>query len=129
MKECGGCAMCCKSLPIPFPEDIAKPGNQWCKYWTKKTGCKIYSDRPQICRDYYCAWILDDILPDELRPDRCGAIMHYKEGELVVVVSDRNQNAWREGMLGHILDEYPEPFTIYCGGILLCKVGAHDEPN
>ena len=122
MRDCGSCAMCCKVMPIDQP-DISKPGNEWCKHWSKKTKCSIYSTRPKVCAGFYCAWITEKVLPDELRPDKCGAILKYNEnGKLIVVVSDRNVNAWREGILGAVLEEYEEGYSVYSGGIKLAEV-------
>lgn len=50
-------------------------------------GCTIYADRPQKpCRTFQCAWLRrGSPLPDDLRPDRCGAI----------VLADRDYLGWK----------------------------------
>jgi hypothetical protein len=52
-----------------------KPGSP-CRHCTA-AGCGIYEERPQVpCVNFQCAWLQDpDTLPDEMRPDLCGAIV------------------------------------------------------
>ena len=39
-------------------------------------GCSIYEKRPDPCKTFKCAWLeSSDILPDNMRPDLCGAIV------------------------------------------------------
>ena len=50
-------------------------------------GCAIYPDRPEDpCRSFVCGWLQDGSpMPEELRPDRCGAI----------VIFNRQWQRWR----------------------------------
>jgi len=52
-----------------------KPGKP-CQHCTAQ-GCAIYPDRPvQPCVTFKCAWLQEDSpLPEDMRPDRCGAIV------------------------------------------------------
>lgn len=47
-----------------------------CQHCTTE-GCAIYENRPKNpCQTYRCAWLREDGgLPDEFRPDLCGAIV------------------------------------------------------
>ena len=43
-----------------------------CKFLEKE--CTIYSDRPETCRRFYCAWA-QELLPEWTRPDKTGAVV------------------------------------------------------
>ena len=75
-KSCGTCNMCCKSLEIDY---FNKPMGVLCKHW-KGTGCSIYSERPQVCRDFECDWREDRDLPITMRPDKTGVILRRVQG-------------------------------------------------
>lgn len=77
VNHCGECRACCFSLYIedgPF----AKPSNQWCPNCAHNFGCKVYQQRPSVCRSFKCTWLKsqsrNDRMAPELRPDQCGAI-------------------------------------------------------
>jgi hypothetical protein len=52
-RSCAGCTLCCK---LPAIEALGKPAFQWCAHCDPKSGCAIYEQRPQPCRDFICAW-------------------------------------------------------------------------
>jgi Fe-S-cluster containining protein len=112
-RECGSCSMCCKILPIE--EGINKPANEWCKHWTKKTRCSIYSSRPEVCKGFECVWLQDTLLPDEIRPDKSKVVLKYHNERLIAVVDRDHPNAWREGLLGKLLEKYDDGYSIYIG--------------
>jgi Fe-S-cluster containining protein len=51
--KCGSCAACCTAFNIPVLE---KPEGQPCQHLCE-TGCSIYRNRPDVCREYSCAWL------------------------------------------------------------------------
>jgi Fe-S-cluster containining protein len=71
--HCGECTACCRD---PFIRRDASFGSA-CVH-CKPEGCRIYFNRPQQCRDFECHWLssqkLNDKMPEELRPDRCGVM-------------------------------------------------------
>ena len=58
-RTCGSCSMCCKLPPVP---ELDKPENQWCRHCRpgKPVPCTIYQSRPDICREFFCQWLIDD---------------------------------------------------------------------
>jgi hypothetical protein len=85
-RPCGGCTMCCKVAAVP---EIDKPASTWCRNCDKSKGCKIYQQRPQACRDFYCLWKVMLDFPEELRPDRCKVIWQMTEdGRTAVATTD-----------------------------------------
>ena len=70
--KCGGCIVCCKTLEIDEPQ-LRKPTGALCPNCTG-AGCAIYQTRPALCRTWFCMWRRLALLPDELRPDKCGIV-------------------------------------------------------
>lgn len=64
--------MCCQALEIDEPE-LKKPAFSLCPHCTG-SGCGIYEWRPQMCRNWYCAWRYIGSLPDRVRPDRAHVV-------------------------------------------------------
>jgi hypothetical protein len=73
-RQCGTCTQCCIVAAIDKPEIQKAPGVA-CRHC--RGGCTIYETRPQICRDYHCAWRILPILPYDWRPDRCGILAEW----------------------------------------------------
>jgi len=73
-RNCGPCTACCQGWLVSEKMEM-KPGTP-CKHCSA-AGCGIYEDRPAVpCASFECAWLKqDDTLPDEMRPDICGAIV------------------------------------------------------
>lgn len=72
-RACGDCRMCCKLPDIP---ELAKPIDTWCRHADLDRpdgGCKIYNDRPAVCRSFACGW-LKGLGQERDRPDRLGVM-------------------------------------------------------
>jgi hypothetical protein len=71
-RECGGCTLCCKLLPVP---PLQKPGNTRCKFQRFKKGCAVYhtAKMPMECGVWNCRWLVNDDADELARPDRA----HY----------------------------------------------------
>ena len=74
--HCGNCTACCRVYNIP---KFNKPAGKWCEHCAIGQGCKIYDDRPDVCRDFECLWLQSQSIPGavlgpELRPDRCKVV-------------------------------------------------------
>jgi hypothetical protein len=67
-RECGECTACCVNLRIDEP-GLQKKAGIPCPNMTPKGGCKIYSERPSVCRTWHCAWRYMSQLGEEWRPD------------------------------------------------------------
>jgi len=65
-RSCGTCIMCCKVYAI---RELNKPAGRWCVHAERGRGCKIYNDRPDICRAFYCMWRIDRTLGPEWKPE------------------------------------------------------------
>lgn len=73
-RTCKNCDVCCHILEV---RELNKPSHKNCNHRAEGGGCGIYNDRPSICREWNCAYILE-LLPDEerFRPNNLG-LMFY----------------------------------------------------
>ena len=73
-RECGSCTACCEGWLTSEKMNL-EPGSP-CQHCTS-AGCAIYESRPvSPCRAFKCAWLTEEqSLPDEMQPNRCGAIV------------------------------------------------------
>jgi len=81
-RECGECTACCVDLYIK-DDGFEKPADQACPNMIKNGGCKIYLQRPSVCRDWHCAWRFMEQLNDEWRPDRIGILVRSDENGII----------------------------------------------
>ena len=77
MNSCGSCNVCCAGTLIA---DIHghKMGNGTPCHFLKNEKCSIYSDRPEVCREYYCLYA-QDIIPNLQRPDTNGIMVTIQD--------------------------------------------------
>ncbi len=97
-RDCGSCSMCCCLLEI---EDLNKPADKWCGHCRPGNGgCSIYADRPEVCRNFACQWLINEGVPDFWFPKKSKMVLQLVVGEthaeLRVHVDDRFPNQWRE---------------------------------
>jgi hypothetical protein len=71
-RACGDCVVCCQVLNIDQP-DMLKPAGQMCLHCTG-TGCGVYAVRPNVCREWECAYKRIASMPPETRPDKLGVL-------------------------------------------------------
>jgi Fe-S-cluster containining protein len=71
-RECGACTVCC-IVPGIDTREIQKRTGSVCRHCSGG-GCAIYESRPKACREFFCAWMQDDRLGPDWRPDRSGVL-------------------------------------------------------
>jgi hypothetical protein len=86
-RSCGGCTACCTALGV-----VELKKKMWVRCDEECTsGCSIYDNRPQSCRDFTCLWLTGNIEGDERRrPDQLGLIFvgqgkKFKEIDIPVI--------------------------------------------
>lgn len=82
MRECAGCVACCTLTRVP---ELDKPYGVTCCHVCD--GCAIYSERPQSCRDFRCAW-LNGEMPDWMRPDKAHVMLERINDHLVIALPE-----------------------------------------
>jgi hypothetical protein len=93
-KACGTCMMCCK---VPLIKELEKPSGHWCRHAAVGKGCRIYDDRPSVCRKFLCQWMLDPHLGPEWKPEKAKFILYpdrEKEEVFNVAVDAAFPDAW-----------------------------------
>jgi hypothetical protein len=86
--------MCCK---VPLIKELEKPSGRWCRHAAIGKGCRIYEDRPAVCRKFHCQWMLDPHLGPEWKPEKAKFILYpdrEKEEVFNVAVDVAFPDAW-----------------------------------
>jgi hypothetical protein len=96
-RECGACSMCCRVLEIA---ELEKPKDKWCTHCKPgQGGCSIYQDRPDVCRNFKCLWLLGK-LDDRWQPLKSKMVLWpSKSGEVQILnvsVDARYPDKWRD---------------------------------
>jgi len=80
MRECGGCTLCCRVLGV---HELKKPPLAECSH-CHVMGCSIYKDRPKECREFNCIWLMDNSLPEELKPSKSHVVLSNIEHDVSI---------------------------------------------
>ena len=86
--------MCCRTLAIA---ELAKPAGTECRHCVAGSGCGIYADRPAVCGEFYCGYLVLPFVDARWFPDSCG-MMIFPDAEqkrLAVHVDPARPDAWR----------------------------------
>ena len=76
-RECDGCTVCCQGwLPASALGSTFYPG-QPC-HWVGCNGCTVHEDRPEVCRNFHCAWKVNHFLPEWFKPTLSNVIATWK---------------------------------------------------
>jgi hypothetical protein len=78
-RECGDCTICCDGHLIGDAKGVPFGDGTPCSFLIEKK-CTIYSDRPQVCRNYQCAWS-QFVLPEWMKPNICGILVSVEVDE------------------------------------------------
>lgn len=78
MRPCEDCTACCTWLGGSAYGYEFGSGKS-CKFLCQ-TGCSVHKARPKVCESYFCAWA-QELLPEEMRPDRCGVLASVENNE------------------------------------------------
>lgn len=76
-RVCNGCTACCTgTLTANIYGHEMSPGRP-CHFKTEG-GCAIYQKRPQLCKDYTCAWLNDTSIPEWMAPKLSNIVLTNK---------------------------------------------------
>jgi len=90
-RTCGTCTACCVTHSV---YEFRKRTSVSCKHICA-SGCRIYEDRPQSCREFVCLWLKGSIQGDEaLRPDKLGLVFEILPTKMA------------SGLIAHLLCVY-----------------------
>jgi hypothetical protein len=96
-RSCGTCSMCCKLFNLP---ELESPAGKWCRHCEPGRGCKIHAARPEVCRSFFCGWLVSPDLGPEWKPERAKLIIRtLVDGEtmpcIAVNVEESFPTAWQ----------------------------------
>jgi hypothetical protein len=85
-RACGSCVACCTAFAVKleegetvsyaWPESGEKPIGKKCDHLSPKTGCGVYSARPQACRKWDCIWRSgSDLVTTDESPMATGVVL------------------------------------------------------
>jgi len=78
VRSCGDCTACCSWMKgSAYGYEFG--GGKSCKFLCE-TGCGVHKARPKVCEGYFCAWS-QELLPEEMRPDKCGVLASVENNE------------------------------------------------
>jgi hypothetical protein len=74
-RECNECQSCCQVIGV---KELDKPIFIKCVNQCE-TGCNIYENRPEACKQYYCLYLIGALKGDKSnRPDNLGMIFDLR---------------------------------------------------
>jgi hypothetical protein len=95
-RSCGTCMMCCKVYAI---DELNKVMGHWCAHAERGRGCKIYENRPDTCRRFYCLWRVEASLGPEWKPETARFVVALDllgYGGLTISLDRDRPDAWRK---------------------------------
>ena len=120
-RMCGKCSLCCKLNKIAV---LDKPTGKWCIHCKIGSGCTIYADRPEICREYRCLYLMDPNLPEYWYPLHSHMLLQSGSGPdvMIVLVDPARPDAWRREPYNEMIRGYAKTLCPR-GGKVLVKIG------
>jgi hypothetical protein len=108
-RSCGTCGLCCKVYTV---KELSKPEGQWCPHVERGHGCKIHAIRPQVCRQFYCSWLVDPNLGPEWKPEVARFVISAdpKYQALTVSVDPGTPLAWKREPYYATLKQFSKVF-------------------
>jgi hypothetical protein len=79
-RSCGDCTKCCEGwLQGEALGHKFYPGKP-CHFIAIGKGCTVYAKRPkEPCQTYKCAWLIDEDIPEWMKPSDINTILTYRE--------------------------------------------------
>ena len=93
--DCDGCTSCCTLF---YVEHFNKQAGTACENCREGSGCQIYNSRPDVCRNFLCAYAQNENLPEDLRPDKCGIIFEKLSDTLFLGTVDHRMKVSDVGL-------------------------------
>lgn len=93
-RSCEGCTLCCKLMAV---EPLNKPRAVWCAHCDQKSGCRIYAERPEACRTFYCGYRRLAQIDERWYPAKAKLLVNYESASkrISVHVDPARAEAWR----------------------------------
>lgn len=76
-------------------EALKKAQGVWCAHCAPGKGCNRYSDRPQECVTFNCAWLIDEKLGEEWYPKKSRIVLTMEPDRIIAHVDPGTPDVWR----------------------------------
>jgi hypothetical protein len=108
-RSCGTCSLCCKVYSV---EELSKPAGKWCIHSVRGGGCGNHANRPHVCRQFYCSWLVDPHLGPEWKPEVSRFVMSANPAyqALTLMVDPGRPLAWKREPYYSVLKKFSEVF-------------------
>ena len=93
-RSCEGCTLCCKLMAV---EPLGKPRAVWCAHCDQRSGCRIYEERPEACRIFYCGYRRLAQIDERWFPAKAKLLVNYETAanRIAVHVDPVRADTWR----------------------------------
>ncbi len=118
-RACGTCTLCCR---LPEIDHLSKPANILCVNCVTGQGCLIYEHRPDLCRNFLCAWMTDPKLGPEWQPSLAKMMVYRQGDQLTVLVDPDEPQSWHREPYATQLSSWATQAAEY-GGYVIVFVG------
>lgn len=97
-RQCANCKACCDGTlgADVYGQPIDRQKGCYFLDKLEVSGCSIYKDRPPVCTNYRCGYLLGYV-PEEYRPYDCGLLIDTRRNEILrvfILRSDYNEEAY-----------------------------------
>lgn len=111
-RNCGSCHACCDGWLEGYAYGVAFGNKKKCSFLCAEK-CVIYQIRPQVCKNYYCAWV-QGLFSESLKPDESGLLVSvndWSQGQFFRIIETNDAN--KEKHLQEIYDFCEQNKTPY----------------
>ena len=129
---CGDCTMCCRVFAIA---QLQKSAGKWCQHCDIGKGCKVYDDRPAVCIDFECLWLMSQTegepMPPEFRPDRCKVVFTGTTDPQIIAANTMPgmSNAWRNGIVRDLINHMVKGGFRIAAGVMASRTMTMIDKN
>lgn len=121
-RSCGPCTVCCTALGV---KELSKPDYKQCQHLTP-TGCGIYPERPESCKDWCCNWKMG-FFSEQARPDLSGITVTYRHEDvarpyLIIYLDEEKCSFARVRYLASVLSHIMSPDPPQRGPVEICAL-------
>ena len=82
-RSCEGCTKCCEghlSATVNVRDTVIELSPKPCVFVKIGKGCGVYEERPKDpCKDFRCHYLVDAMVPEEMKPSRSNVILTIEE--------------------------------------------------
>ena len=106
-RSCGTCSLCCKVYSV---QELNKPAGRWCIHSVPGLGCGNHADRPPVCSQFFCSWLVDPNLGPEWKPEVCRFVLSADPAyqALTLMVDPGMPLAWKREPYYSVLKTFSE---------------------